>query len=113
MKMPMRESERTLSAADVKPPATQVGILGWIRTNLFNGWFISFLTLLTVLFLTPSDRTSGPRQIAYDRPGLDRCRLHQPHPIDNCLGDPPNEFVGNVEFDSHYANSYLQSLVAL
>jgi general L-amino acid transport system permease protein len=49
--MPMLESDRTLSAADVKPPATQVGILGWIRTNLFNGWFNSVLTLLTVLFL--------------------------------------------------------------
>jgi len=49
--MPMLESDRTVSAADVKPPPTQVGVLGWIRTNLFNGWFNSVLTLLTVLFL--------------------------------------------------------------
>ena len=44
----MLESDRTLSAADVKPPVTQVGVLGWIRTNLFNGWFNSILTLLAV-----------------------------------------------------------------
>jgi general L-amino acid transport system permease protein len=50
--MPMLESDRTLSAADVKPPTTQVGALGWIRTNLFNGWFNSVLTLLTVLLLS-------------------------------------------------------------
>jgi general L-amino acid transport system permease protein len=49
--MPMLESDRTLSAADVRPPKTQVGVLGWIRTNLFNGWFNSVLTLLTVWFL--------------------------------------------------------------
>jgi general L-amino acid transport system permease protein len=49
--MPMLGSELTVSAADVKPPASRVGILGWIRANLFNGWFNSVLTVLTVLFL--------------------------------------------------------------
>lgn len=33
---------------DIKPPATQVGVIGWMRTNLFNGWFNSLLTILTV-----------------------------------------------------------------
>jgi general L-amino acid transport system permease protein len=49
--MPMLESDRNLSVADVRPPKIQVGVLGWIRTNLFNGWFNSVLTLLTVWFL--------------------------------------------------------------
>ncbi len=34
----------------VKPPATQIGVLGWLRANLFNGLFNSLLTLC-VLFL--------------------------------------------------------------
>lgn len=34
----------------IKPPATHFGVIGWIRINLFNGWFNSLLTLLT-LFL--------------------------------------------------------------
>ncbi len=36
---------------DIKPPATQVGVIGWMRTNLFNGWFNSLLTILTVFGL--------------------------------------------------------------
>lgn len=35
----------------IKPPVTQVGVIGWIRTNLFKGWFNSILTLITVYFL--------------------------------------------------------------
>ncbi len=35
----------------IKPPVTSVGILGWIRTNLFNGWFNSFLTIIILYFL--------------------------------------------------------------
>ena len=35
----------------IKPPVTQVGAIGWIRTNLFKGWFNSILTLITVYFL--------------------------------------------------------------
>lgn len=35
----------------LKPPATQVGWIGWVRKNLFNGWFNSILTLLTLFFL--------------------------------------------------------------
>jgi len=38
-------------AEDIKPPVTEVGIVGWIKTNLFNGWFNSLLTIVTLLFL--------------------------------------------------------------
>jgi general L-amino acid transport system permease protein len=36
---------------DINPPVTQVGIVGWIRANLFKGWLNSILTLLTIYFL--------------------------------------------------------------
>jgi len=35
----------------IKPPVTQVGAIGWIRTNLFKGWFNSILTLITMYIL--------------------------------------------------------------
>ena len=38
-------------AEDIKPPVTEVGVVGWIKTNLFNGWFNSLLTIVTLLFL--------------------------------------------------------------
>lgn len=34
---------------DLPPPVTEVGVLGWMRHNLFDGWFNSLLTL-AVLF---------------------------------------------------------------
>ena len=36
---------------DIKPPVTEVGVIGWIRTNLFKGWLNSILTLITLYFL--------------------------------------------------------------
>ena len=36
---------------EIKPPITQVGIVGWIRTNLFKGWLNSILTLITIYIL--------------------------------------------------------------
>ncbi len=36
---------------DIKPPVTQVGVIGWIRTNLFNGWFNSLLTIIAIYCL--------------------------------------------------------------
>ncbi len=33
---------------DVKPPVVDVGIIGWVRTNLFNGYLNSFLTLIAL-----------------------------------------------------------------
>ena len=35
----------------IKPPVTQVGVVGWIRTNLFKGWLNSILTLITIYIL--------------------------------------------------------------
>jgi general L-amino acid transport system permease protein len=39
------------AAENLKPPATSVGVVGWMRTNLFNGVFNSILTLLTLVIL--------------------------------------------------------------
>jgi len=35
----------------LKPPVTSVGVIGWIRNNLFNGWFNSLLTVVTLFLL--------------------------------------------------------------
>ena len=37
--------------AEIKPPVTSVGVLGWVRQNLFDGWFNSILTVLVLLLL--------------------------------------------------------------
>ena len=36
---------------DVRPPVTEVGVLGWIKANLFNGWINSILTLVMLFLL--------------------------------------------------------------
>jgi general L-amino acid transport system permease protein len=36
---------------ELKPPVTSVGVIGWVKKNLFNGWFNSFLTLVTLFLL--------------------------------------------------------------
>ena len=36
---------------ELKPPVASVGVIGWIRANLFNGWFNSLLTIVTIYFL--------------------------------------------------------------
>lgn len=35
----------------LKPPVTQIGVLGWMKKNLFNGIFNSLLTVITVYAL--------------------------------------------------------------
>ena len=35
-------------AEELKPPVTSVGVVGWARANLFDGWFNSLLTLATL-----------------------------------------------------------------
>ncbi len=35
----------------LRPPLTSVGLIGWVRNNLFNGVFNSLLTLATLFFL--------------------------------------------------------------
>ena len=41
-------------AEELKPPAASVGVLGWLRTNLFSSWFNSLLTsaILYLLWIT-------------------------------------------------------------
>lgn len=39
------------SLDEMKPPVTSTGVLGWMRSNLFNGWFNSLLTVLVVALL--------------------------------------------------------------
>lgn len=43
-------SDLTTSTASeqMKPPKRNVGVYGWLRENLFNSWFNSILTLLTL-----------------------------------------------------------------
>lgn len=35
----------------MKPPVTEVGVIGWMKANLFNGWFNSVLTLVVLYLL--------------------------------------------------------------
>ncbi|MBW1777326.1 MAG: amino acid ABC transporter permease, partial [Deltaproteobacteria bacterium] len=37
--------------AEIRPPVTSVGVIGWVKQNLFDGWFNTLLTLVTVYFL--------------------------------------------------------------
>jgi general L-amino acid transport system permease protein len=34
----------------LKPPVTSVGVIGWVKSNLFNGWFNSLLTVVMLYF---------------------------------------------------------------
>jgi general L-amino acid transport system permease protein len=36
---------------EVKPPVTSVGVIGWVKGNLFNGWFNSLLTIVALFLL--------------------------------------------------------------
>jgi len=44
---------QTAAAAEqvVRPPVTRLGAIGWARANLFNSWFNSILTLVTLWVL--------------------------------------------------------------
>ena len=47
----MEAANQIENAKIIKPPVTQVGVLGWIRTNLFKGWLNSCLTIIAVYLL--------------------------------------------------------------
>ncbi len=47
-------AEKTEWIEDIKPPATSVGWLGWVKQNLFNSPFNSVLTVLAMLLLATS-----------------------------------------------------------
>jgi len=40
-----------ISLPSQAPPLSLVGPIGWLRINLFNGWFNSLLTIVCILFL--------------------------------------------------------------
>ncbi len=47
----MNEAVTEEAVEEIKPPVTSVGVIGWIRTNLFNNIFNSILTLVTLYIL--------------------------------------------------------------
>ena len=47
----MPETAERTPGEILKPPALSVGVLGWIRANLFNGWLNSLLTIIALIFL--------------------------------------------------------------
>jgi general L-amino acid transport system permease protein len=47
----MSNSTTTPSREYLKPPVTEVGVIGWLRGNLFNSWFNSVLTVAVLLVL--------------------------------------------------------------
>jgi general L-amino acid transport system permease protein len=53
----MSEPITSPASEQMKPPLRNVGVIGWLRENLFNNWFNSLLTLLMLyalwLFVPP------------------------------------------------------------
>jgi general L-amino acid transport system permease protein len=47
----MEPLAKTIDADHIRPPVTSVGVIGWIRANLFNSVFNSILTLVTLFLL--------------------------------------------------------------
>ena len=47
----METLTKTVDAHEIKPPVTSVGVIGWIRANLFNSLFNSVLTIVTLFLL--------------------------------------------------------------
>jgi general L-amino acid transport system permease protein len=47
----MSETDTAPFEDEIKPPITEVGVIGWAKANLFNGVFNSILTLLILLLL--------------------------------------------------------------
>ena len=47
----MESASTDVQADTIKPPVTQVGVIGWAKANLFNGVLNSILTLITLYCL--------------------------------------------------------------
>jgi general L-amino acid transport system permease protein len=43
--------EQTIRAEELRPPVTSIGIIGWVKNNLFNGVLNSILTIATFFLL--------------------------------------------------------------
>ena len=46
----MAEVQIEQTEETIKPPVTSVGVIGWVKANLFNNWFNSVLTVITLCF---------------------------------------------------------------
>jgi general L-amino acid transport system permease protein len=47
----MEETANNIQTEELKPPVTSVGVIGWIKGNLFNGWLNSVITIVTLYLL--------------------------------------------------------------
>ncbi len=47
----MEETIQKTQTEKIKPPVVSIGIIGWVKANLFNGWFNSALTIVTLYLL--------------------------------------------------------------
>ncbi len=47
----MQETIGESQTASLKPPISRIGVIGWVRFNLFNGLFNSILTTVTLFLL--------------------------------------------------------------
>ncbi len=47
----MSDPSTTTTREYLKPPVSEVGVLGWLRSNLFNSWFNSLLTVMVMMVL--------------------------------------------------------------
>lgn len=47
----MEQTIKQKSVKEIKPPVSEVGFVGWIKSNLFNGWFNSILTICVTYLL--------------------------------------------------------------
>ena len=47
----MPEAAKHTGSESLKPPVMSAGVLGWIRANLFNGWFNSLLTIVALILI--------------------------------------------------------------
>jgi general L-amino acid transport system permease protein len=43
--------EKKIEMEQLRPPVSQAGAIGWVRANLFNSYFNSILTIVTLYFL--------------------------------------------------------------
>jgi len=47
----MQETTHSALPEVVKPPLTQIGVVGWVKANLFDGWLNSILTIVILYLL--------------------------------------------------------------
>ncbi|WP_197916621.1 amino acid ABC transporter permease [Thiosulfatihalobacter marinus] len=67
---------RTEMLPEQHPPATTVGVIGWLRENLFSGWFNSILTVVSLAFVyyVLSGILPWIFQSAWNADSLNECR---------------------------------------